>query len=51
MIPGLRQGFKGKNVMSSFREENGSKCSIPRKSVGSLFNFDNFYRAYLMFVS
>lgn len=47
----LRQGFKEKDVMNSFREQNGSERSIPLKSVGSLRNFDNFYRAYLMFVT
>lgn len=39
----LRQGFKGKNVTNSFREENGSKCFIPLKSVGSWLNFDIYF--------
>lgn len=42
----LRQGFKGKNVLSSFRGENGSKCSIPLKSGGSWLNFGNFYSLF-----
>lgn len=37
--------------MNSFREERGSEYSIPLKSVGSLLNFDNLYRACLMFVT
>lgn len=41
----LRQEFKRKNVLSSFREENGSKCFIPLKSGGSRLNFDIFLQS------